>query len=593
MKRLLLVGLFVASFIFSVFSYPSIAIESNFESIVLDFREDIGAEQLAAELNEIKTNYNIEARFNSQFSQTDHIFVVNGDATLLQTLRKSNLSKYVEYIEPNYIYKASFFGNSTPNDPDYSKQWNFKSINMEGAWKHTKGKGVVVAIIDTGISPVADLKQTTFVPGYDFVNDRAEVIDDNGHGTHVAGTIAQSTNNKFGVTGIAYEASLMPLKVLSSWGGGTTADIAEAIRWAADHGANVINMSLGGGGESQIMREAIDYAHEKGVTIVAAAGNARRSTPEYPARYPHVIAVSALGLDGQKATYSNYGPGIDLAAPGGSISGSRDRSGGILQNTINPSTGESVFEYFQGTSMASPHVAGVAALIQSLGVTKPDKIEAILKKSATSAKDDVQNFYGAGKLNAEAAVNLALKERPFFWWLSPELWNGFLGKRIWFDGSALNLWPKLLMLFGAWILAQLLKSRLPGWSWSLLLGLFLGSCGFFFLKGVYVTDLPQWPLRVLGSSIPELIGSILNTTVLNPISASILIPFLLMVLLMGRQSGRLLAIGTCLGVAACLAVNAAIAPEMQWLGDGLIARIYLGVNALLCFALASLVTKSE
>ena len=139
-----------------------------------------------------------------------------------------------------------------------------------GAWDKTKGKGITVAVIDTGISRVRDLVETKFVPGYDFVNDRVEATDDYGHGTHVAGTIAQATNNGYGVAGIAYEASLMPLKVLNEYGGGTVADIAEAIKFAADKGANVINMSLGGGGESQLMKQAIDYAHQKGAVIIAA-----------------------------------------------------------------------------------------------------------------------------------------------------------------------------------------------------------------------------------------------------------------------------------------------------------------------------------
>ena len=157
--------------------------------------------------------------------------------------------------------------------PEYSKQWNFRNINVEQAWDETKGAGITVAVIDTGVSQVPDLKTTKFVKGYDFVNNKDDASDDNGHGTHVAGTIAQSTNNGYGVAGIAYEASIMPLKVLSGSGGGTIADIAESIKFAADNGASVINMSLGGGGASNMLEEAIKYAHSKGVTIIAAAGN--------------------------------------------------------------------------------------------------------------------------------------------------------------------------------------------------------------------------------------------------------------------------------------------------------------------------------
>jgi serine protease len=589
MQRLLLIGLCVFSFLFSVLTFQSFAAEvGNFDSIVLDFREDLTAEQLASELSAIKSTYGNEAHYNSEFSQADHIVVMKGDAASLRKLKNSNLRQYTEYIEPNYIYKST----AQPNDPDYAKQWNFKSINVEESWEKTRGKGTIVAVIDTGISRVIDLQQTKFVAGYDFVNDRPEAIDDQGHGTHVAGTIAQSTNNGIGVTGIAYEASLMPLKVLSAWGGGTTADIAEAIRWAADHGANVINMSLGGGGDSQLMREAIDYAHSKNVTVVAAAGNSRRSTAEFPARYPHVIGVSAFSATQVKAAYSNYGTGVDITAPGGSITSFQERTGGILQNTVNPATGESVFEYLQGTSMAAPHVAGVAALIHSLGVTHPDRIEGILKKSAIVVKEDPQNFYGAGKLNAKAAVNLALKERPFFWWFSPNLWSGFAGKRIWFDGNAFNVGQKLMMLGAAWLLTLLFQSKLPRNSGALIWGLILGSCGLFVLRGVFITDLPQFPLRLLGSSIPELVGTLLNSNALNPISASILIPFLLVSFLLGHPSWKWFAIGSCLGVTACLAVSAVFLPEMQWIPDSA-ARVYLGANALLTLGLATLAINAE
>jgi serine protease len=589
MRRLLLVGICVLSFLFSVFMLPSFATEAgSFDSIVLDFREDLTAEQLASELSVIKAAYGNEPRYNSEFSQADHVFVIKGSNAALQKLKNSNLSQYTEYIEPNYIYKST----AQPNDPDYAKQWNFKAINVEASWKHTRGKGSIVAVIDTGISQVTDLQQTQFVPGYDFVNDRPDTIDDNGHGTHVAGTIAQSTNNGIGVTGIAYEASLMPLKVLSAWGGGTTADIAEAIRWAADQGANVINMSLGGGGDSQLMREAIDYAHSKNVTIVAAAGNSRRSTAEYPALYPHVIGVSAFDATQVKAAYSNYGTGIDITAPGGSITSYQERSGGILQNTINPTNGESIFEYLQGTSMAAPHVAGVAALVHSLGVTNPDRIEGILKQSAIAVKEDPQNFYGGGKLNAKAAIELAMKERPFFWWRSPKLWSGFLGKRIWFDGNAFNWGQKVLMLCVAWSLTLLFKSKLPRNSASLFWGILLGSCGLFLLRGIFVTDLPQFPLRFLGSSIPEVVGTLLNSNALNPISASILIPFLLVCFLLGHPTWKWFAIGSCLGVAACLAVSAVLSPEMQWI-TGFTARTYLGANALLTLGLAALAIHAE
>jgi serine protease len=622
MKRLLFLGLCLLSLITPALTFPGVAAEGSFDSIVVDFRDNLSESQLNNALGTLRSKYRGAPKYNSEFSEADHIYVLKGNQRLLKALSRSELRGLTEYIEPNYIYKLttppieaaetasesepSSTDNSAawggqPNDPDYDKQWNFKAIGLESAWAKTKGKGVTVAVIDTGVSPVPDLAADRLVAGYDFVHDRADAIDDHGHGTHVAGTIAQSTNNGLGVAGVAYEANIMPLKVLAAWGGGTTADIAESIRWAADHGADVINMSLGGGGESRIMKEAIDYAHDKGVVIVAAAGNARRSTAEYPAFYEHVIGVSALGNNGQKASYSNYGPGVDISAPGGSINAaSRDRSGGILQNTIDPQSGASVFEYFQGTSMAAPHVAGVAALVRSMGVTEPDRVEQVLKKSAVLVKDDPQNSYGAGRLNADAAVTLALREQsPWFWWLSPKVWGGFIGglvgffsgNRLWFDGSALNFWPKLLMLGLAWAMTLMFKvprTKLPFWS-----GLILGSCGLFVFRGLYIADLPQWPLRVVASSIPEFIGTLLDTTALNPLSANVLIPFVLMAILLGNQVWKWFAIGAGFGVAACLAVSAVLAPEMQWITDVTLARVFLAVNAVLTLGLTSLSIKDE
>jgi serine protease len=514
----------------------------------------------------------------------EHLYWVKGDRRTLKSLRRS-LSQVAEHIEPNYIYRAT----TAPNDPDYVKQWNFRSIHVEGAWEINKGSGVTVAVIDTGVSPVPDLKNTEFVPGYDFVHDRVDAADDNGHGTHVAGTIAQSTNNRYGVAGIAYEAKIMPLKVLAAEGGGTIADIAEAIRFAADQGAQVINLSLGGSGESQVLQDAITYAHGKGVVIIAAAGNESTDSASYPARYPHVIGVAALDAAGKKSPYSNYGAGVDIAAPGGS------ESGGILQNTIDPETGQGVFAELQGTSMAAPHVAGVAALIRAAGVEQPDDVRRILQESALKVGDDPLNHYGAGQLDAAAAVKLAIQGqisfRDFFRWLRD---NGYLNPRFWFDGGAVALVPKLVMVIGSYLLAWLLQRLWPfQWSWLFSGGLIAGSSGIFFLRGLYILDLPQWPMRVLGSSIPELGGAIQGSSGLNPLFASVVIPLILVIFLLGHPQWRGFAIGCTIGVAASLAVSAITHLEVWWLGQGTLAQIFLIGNALLCFGLAYLALKPD
>jgi len=585
MRRLILLCLFVIGLSFALFNFKGLASQGEYESIVLDFREDIPATEVSAQVQAIAQQYNVAPQLNSEFSARDRVYIVKGDGNTLKSLKKSKLAKSTEYIEPNYIYRAL----EVPNDPDYGKQWNLRSINVEAAWDETKGSGVTVAVIDTGISLVPDLQNTKFVKGYDFVSDRVEAEDGNGHGTHVAGTVAQSTNNNYGVAGVAYEASLMPLKVLNEYGGGTISDIAEAIKFAADNGANVINMSLGGGGESQLMQEAIAYAHQKGVVIVAAAGNANRNAAEYPARYPQVISVSALDSSGEKAPYSNFGAGVDISAPGGSDTGK------VLQETIDPETGTSVFAGFQGTSMAAPHVAGVAALIEAVGVKEPDKVLGVLKKSARVIQDDALNHYGAGQLDAAAAVKLAMRGqisfKDFFRWLRD---NGYLNPRFWIDGGAVALLPKLAMVIGSYLLAWFLRAYFPfNWSWSLFWGLTSGSSGLFFLRGFYIFDLPQWPFRVLGSSIPELGSALQGDTALNPLFASVLIPFVLIVLLLGNPSWKQFAVGTALGVASCLLVSAVVTPDLWWLGQGAIARIFLIGNALLCYGIAWLAMKGE
>ena len=318
--------------------------------------------------------------------------------------------------------------NTAPNDPRYNEQWNFKMIGAEDAWKKTKGKGAIVAVIDTGVTVpgstkglvAEDLELTKFVPGYDFVNKADEAYDDHGHGTHVAGTIAQSTNNNTGVAGIAYEASIMPLKVLSASGSGSSADIADAIRWAADHGANVINMSLGSMYPSSVMEKACQYARKKNVTIVCAAGNGFGPPVGYPAAFKECIAVSAVGPDGEIATYSSYGKQVTLAAPGGDVLKSGDKKDGILQSTVLE--GKPGYYSFNGTSMASPHVAAAAALLVSQGVKDPAKIQDILQKSAVSkgTSTDAKEKYGAGILNIAKATARAeglegTRMRHFLW----------------------------------------------------------------------------------------------------------------------------------------------------------------------------------
>ncbi|MBC8140357.1 MAG: peptidase S8 [Armatimonadetes bacterium] len=301
-----------------------------------------------------------------------------------------------------------------PNDPLYDSQWNFRMVGAEDAWAKTRGKGVIVAVIDTGVAAETtkkgkqcrDFNTTSFVKGYDFVNKDADAFDDHGHGTHVAGTIAESTNNNEGVAGLAYESTIMPLKVLGANGSGNSSDIADAIRFAADNGAKIINMSLGSSQPSSVIQKACQYALKKGVTIVCAAGNSSREGVGYPAAFPECVAISSVGPTGELARYSSWGEQVALAAPGGDMMQSGEAKDGILQNTIlrgERGKGDDYYA-FQGTSMASPHAAAVAALVASQGVTDPARVRDILTKSATPAGEPKK--FGAGILSAANAVSM-------------------------------------------------------------------------------------------------------------------------------------------------------------------------------------------
>ncbi|MBJ7901180.1 MAG: S8 family serine peptidase [Cyanobacteria bacterium RI_101] len=601
MKRLLILGLFLVGLWFALAHFANsrgLASQGTFESIIVNFKNNLPTETLSAQMGSLPEAKGLD--FNSVFSVDEYLYTLPGNRELLKQLRRSPLAQFVEYIEPNYIYQAL----EIPNDPDYSKQWNLRAIGAEAAWDLSKGDGAAVAVIDTGVSRVPDLGETEFVEGYNFVEDNRDTRDDNGHGTHVAGTIAQTTNNNYGVAGVAYKAKIMPLKVLSATGGGTVADIAEAIRYAADQGATVINLSLGGAGESQTLQSAIDYAYDKGVVIVAAAGNENRNSSAYPARYPKVISVAATDATGNRANYSNYGAGVDIAAPGGSEQG---ENGKILQETLDPVSQKPVLVGFQGTSMAAPHVAGTVALIQSAqlqgakpgaklqDVSSPQEVLEILKTSARKVSDDTFNHYGAGQLSAGEAVKLARQGqvtfRDFFRWLRD---NGYLNPIFWFDGGAVSLIPKLLMVAGSYLLAILLRIYLPlRWTSPFHWGLILGSSGLFFLQGIYVFDLPQWPFRLLGSSLPTVTNALWGGAQLNPLLASAVIPFGLLVLLLGIPQAKTWVLGLSLGMASFLTVAAIYFPSLMFIGAGTWAQVYLGVNALLCVALVWLASQGD
>lgn len=309
-----------------------------------------------------------------------------------------------------------------PNDPYYQYQWNFQMLNVPTAWELTAGgtNDVSIAILDTGVAyenhgdfaQAPDLAGTHFSHPYDFVNSDTHANDDEGHGTHVAGTIAQTTNNALGVAGIAYGCTIMPLKILDSDGVGSSYSLAEGIAWAVQHGASVINMSLGfavGVNPGRIVEDEIRAAFNNGVICVAAAGNDADDPGysgglEYPGAYPECVCVGSIRFDRQRAYYSNYGSGIDCVAPGGDLRIDQNRDGygdGILQQTLrsgNPAAFDLYF--YQGTSMATPHVAAAAALFKSRkGGDSTAFMDVIAQTSIDLGAHGLDQEYGYGLID--------------------------------------------------------------------------------------------------------------------------------------------------------------------------------------------------
>lgn len=375
--------------------------------IIVKFKNGVDPTEIAA----LQARYGLSVlsiNTNAGFQQ----FKVPVEISVVELVDLLKKNPIVAYAEPNYIAYMAL----SPNDPYYSYQWHLHGfsdggISMASAWDISTGSGAVVAIVDTGIRVGSDLSGTSFVPGYDFVNNDNDPLDDNGHGTHVAGTVAQSTNNNEGVAGVAFGASLMPVKVLDSLGSGTYTTIANGIYYAVDHGAKIISMSLGGSYGSQTLLDAVAYAYNHGVTCVAATGNNGQNGVLYPAAYDaYVIAVGATQYDTTRAPYSNYGSSLDVMAPGGNTGVDQNGDGygdGVLQQTftLQGSTVTWGYYFYQGTSMATPHVSGVAALLYAQGVTTPDTIRTALQSTATdlgSSGWDI--YYGYGLINAYNAL---------------------------------------------------------------------------------------------------------------------------------------------------------------------------------------------
>lgn len=360
-----------------------------------------------------------------------------------ETLRAIKLLRQrpdIAYAEPNYRRRATL----VPDDTNYPLQWHYPLINLPQAWDITTGANtVVVAVVDTGILSGHPDLQGQIGQGYDFISDPANALDGGGidadpedpgdggaagnssfHGTHVAGTVAAATGNASGVAGASWSTTLMPLRVLGL-NGGTSYDIMQALRYAAQlpndsntipaQRADIINLSLGGYSFSQTEQDIITQVRGQGVMIVAAAGNDASSNLFYPASYNGVLSVSAVDINRQPAPYSNYGALIDIAAPGGNTATDINGDGypdGVLSTSGDDSTTSNppqyLYRFLQGTSMATPHVAGTLALMKAATPTlTPLDVDNLLINGqlttdlGTPGRD---NIYGHGLIDAHKAV---------------------------------------------------------------------------------------------------------------------------------------------------------------------------------------------
>jgi serine protease len=571
--------------------------------LIVDFRDDISPQALAE-------NPYVEIPI-SDYSATDRLYRIDFPSASAAAAAASELAhdpdvESVDYdveatIPPDEVVAAgdpsmeaecaagAAKPGDFPNDACFRYQWHLRQIGLPQAWKAGQGKGVIVAVIDTGVSRVGDLAETTFVPGYNFIANNANAADDHGHGTHVAGTIAQSTNNKLGVSGVAYGASIMPIKVLSAGGSGSMAGIAQGIRWAADHGAQVINMSLGGRFAVGTIASAVKYARAKGVTVVAAAGNDGNGSVSYPARYPGVIAVAATQFDETTTFYSNWGPQIDIAAPGGNVRVDQNGDGkpdGVLQHTIVPQNiSRTDYLWFMGTSMATPHVAGVAALVIGAGIQKPDAVEEILlgtarrpkgrgtdTRGAEAAGDAatqgrIDDHYGAGLLDAAAALRKVQVGRG----------AGELG----LGGG--------LALLGALLIRRRGRSTI-GLGLGFASALVAGSSGLFLLP--YLISSVHPAVSALSSGFTLDVAQLLGPAAYgNPLLWSALAPILMTVLLYGVPRLRPVLAGFGFGIAGALLFAAVTSTvDVRYVPDFL-DRCWLAANAALAGLFATAVLR--
>lgn len=359
--------------------------------LVFDLRDDIDDEALAA----FAARHDLTLTLSAPTSRDEALFRAEVADRAAMAARLAG-DPDVELVEPVVEMQALGW----PDDPRYPEQWNLHQIGAAAGWRAGAGRGVTVAVLDTGVSAVEDLQGIALATGRSFVPGVDSAADDHGHGTHVAGTIAQATHNGRGVAGVAPGVEIVPYKVLAARGGGSSDQIAAAIDDAADAGVDIINMSLGGP-PSAILTRAADAAAARGVLVVASAGNTGSRGLGSPADGHLVVAVAATGPDGTKAPYSTHGVGVEIAAPGGDT---RKPGGGILQDTIAPDGGHAYRE-FQGTSMAAPHVSGALAVLLGMGIAPGAAVDVLFRTAVDVGGDGFDEVYGHGRIDLAAAVD--------------------------------------------------------------------------------------------------------------------------------------------------------------------------------------------
>ena len=421
-----------SSSITSINNFPKVSVRRHHSSLraiavsnekIIRFKDNLSSQEIA---NTIQT---LGGKIKTKLYGTNNTYVISMSSPISALSLKSNAN--IIYAEDNQLFYAM---DVVPDDPDYAAQqaWNYQMLNLPAAWSLQKGnRNVIVAVVDSGVSTTHPDLKNNLVAGWDFVDNDSQpsdtVYDNNpddqySHGTHVAGIISADTNNGIGVAGVAWNVRIMPVRVLGPDGSGDFATIVQGINWAVSHGANIINLSMGAEMTSadapQSFKDALDNAFNKGVTVVAAAGNSdgpnnTGGPVNFPANYPSVIAVAALDETENLASYSDYGPEISVCAPGGTgdITIADPTGKMVFSTTYDKSAKKDTYCYMSGTSMAAPHIAGLAALLYSRGMTDPSAIRQQIQ-SHSNVVGSTLNMTGFGLPDAAAMLNATTQGLP-------------------------------------------------------------------------------------------------------------------------------------------------------------------------------------